>query len=319
VHPPSLTPDDIAQAAARIAPWVRRTPVVTLAAREADPTADRDAAPVVLKLECLQHAGSFKPRGAFHRLLTAEVPTSGVIAASGGNHGMAVAYAARALGHRAEIFVPEISPPIKVARLREFGATVHVVGREYVESLHASQARQRETGAAVVHAYDHFDVLAGQGTTGREFEQQVDGALDTVLVAVGGGGFVGGIAAWFAGRVRVIGVEPATSCALAAALEAGAPVDVPVSGLAADSLGARRVGELMFPIAQRWVERVVKVDDAAIRDAQRALWRDLRVVAEPGGAAAFAALRSGAYRPASARERVGVLVCGSNCDPTTVM
>jgi threonine dehydratase len=227
-----------------------------------------------------------------------------------------VAFAARALGYRAEIFVPEISAPVKQQRLRELGAVLTVTGSDYAAAYAACEVRQRETGALLVHAYDQPEVLAGQGTTAREFEAQSPG-LDTVLVAVGGGGFAGGIAAWFQGRVRVVAVEPETSCALHAALAAGAPVDVSVSGLAADSLGARRAGALAFEVARRYVERVVLVSDAQIRDAQRALWRELRVVAEPGGATALAALAAGAYRPA-AGERVGVLVCGANCDPGSV-
>lgn len=301
----------IEAAAERIAPHVRVTPVMTLPARESLLPGG-----VTLKLECLQHAGSFKPRGAFNRILSSAVPPSGVIAASGGNHGMAVAFASRALGLRAEIFVPEIASPVKIERLRALGAVVHVVGKEYAEALEAQTARQRETGALEVHAYDQDEVLAGQGTTGREFEHQVPD-LDTVLVAVGGGGFIGGIAGWYEGRTRVVGVEPATSRALHAALEAGRPVPVEVKGIAADSLGARQAGARMFPIAQRGVERVVLVDDAAIRSAQRLLWQEARIVAEPGGACALSALLSGAYRPA-AGERVGVLVCGANCDPASV-
>ncbi|MEI7967832.1 MAG: threonine/serine dehydratase [Betaproteobacteria bacterium] len=301
----------ILEAADRIAPHVRRTPVLALAPGDAG-----FRSPVFLKLECLQHVGSFKPRGAFNRILATEVPAAGVIAASGGNHGLAVAYAAGVLGHRAEIFVPEIAAPVKVQRLRELRATVNVVGRNYAEAWEACVARQRETGALVVHAYDQPEVLAGQGTVALEFEAQCPG-LDTVLVAVGGGGLIGGMAGWLGGRIRLIGVEPATSRALDAALQAGAPVDVEVSGIAADSLGARRVGSGMFPLARDHVERVVLVDDDAIRAGQRALWRTLRVVAEPGGAAAFAALASGAWQP-SPGERVGVLVCGANCDPASV-
>jgi threonine dehydratase len=301
----------IEAAAVRIAPYVRRTPVV-----EVEPAAFGSPSAVVLKLECLQHVGSFKPRGAFNRILSAVPPEAGVVAASGGNHGLAVAYAASVLGLRAEVFVPTISQPVKLERLRTLGAQVDVTGSNYAEALAASEARQRETGALVVHAYDQEEVLAGQGTAGLELEAQAPG-LDTVLVGVGGGGFIGGIAAWYAGRTKVVGVEPETSCALHAALAAGQPVDVQVSGIAADSLGARSVGKLVFPIAQRHVERVVLVSDAEIRAAQRRLWRELRIVAEPGGAAALAALQAGKYRPARG-ERVGVLVCGANCDPASV-
>jgi threonine dehydratase len=302
---------EIEAAATRIAPHVRRTPVI-----EADAAALGTPAPVVLKLECLQHAGSFKPRGAFNRILSAPVPAAGVIAASGGNHGLAVAHAARKLGHRAEIFVPTIAAPVKIEGLRALGADVRIIGANYAEAYAASVERQRETGALVVHAYDQPEVLAGQGTTAREFEQQA-GRLDTVIVAVGGGGFIGGIAAWCGSRMRVVGVEPETSCALHAALSAGTPVDVEVSGIAADSLGARRVGSLMFALAREHVERVVLVNDREIRAAQVALWRELRIIAEPGGAAATAALLAGRYRP-EPDERVGVLVCGANADLTAV-
>ena len=302
---------EIEAAATRIAPHVRRTPVI-----EVDAATFGTPAAVMLKLECLQHAGSFKPRGAFNRILSAAVPATGVIAASGGNHGLAVAHAARKLGHRAEIFVPSIAAPVKIEGLRALDADVRIVGANYAEAFAASADRERATGALVVHAYDQAEVLAGQGTTAREFEEQT-GGLDTVIVAVGGGGFIGGITAWFAGRTRVVGVEPETSCALHAAMAAGAPVDVEVSGIAADSLGARRVGSLMFPLARDHVDRVVLVSDREIRAAQVALWRRLRIIAEPGGAAATAALLTGRYRP-EPDERVGVLVCGANADPTAI-
>jgi threonine dehydratase len=304
-------PDAIRDAAQRIAPHVRVTPVIDVPAGTF-----ALAHPLTLKLECLQVTASFKPRGAFNRMLSAAVPASGVIAASGGNHGIAVAYAAKTLGHRAEIFVPEVISPAKVARLKELGAAVNITGKVYGDALAASQERAAETGALVLHAYDQPEILAGQGTVAREFAGQSP-ELDTVLVAVGGGGLIGGMAAWYRGKTKLVGVEPATSRALHAALEAGKPVDVEVNGVAADSLGARRVGALMFPLAREFIERVVLVDDDAITAAQKALWRALRVVAEPGGAAALAAVLSGAYRPA-AGERVGVLVCGANCDPASV-
>lgn len=308
----TISPDDIERAAARIAPHVRETPVMPL-----ERGAFGVAAPVTLKLELLQHTGSFKPRGAFNRILSSQVPAAGVIAASGGNHGLATAFAARSLGHRAEIFVPEISSPVKIARLRDYGATVNVGGASYAEALAASEARAKETGALVVHAYDQPEVLAGQGTVGREFEHQAP-KLDTILVAVGGGGLIGGIAAWYRGRTRIVGVEPEAAPSLARALEAGAPVDVAVGGVAADSLGAKRVGSLMFAIAQKHVERVVLVADDAIRAAQRALWETLRIAPELGGATALAALLSGAYKPERG-ERVGVLVCGGNVDPAQLV
>ena len=303
---------DIEAAWTRIAPRVRKTPVIELAGG----TFERLTTPLTLKLECLQVAGSFKPRGAFNRMLGAPVPKSGVIAASGGNHGIAVAHAAKMLGHRAEIFVPEVISAAKVARLKELGAAVNIVGKVYGDALAASQKRAAETGALVLHAYDQPEILAGQGTVAREFEQQAP-EVDTVLVAVGGGGHIGGMAAWYRGKTKLIGVEPRTSCALWTALEAGEPVDVEVSGVAADSLGAWRVGELMLPLAKEFVQRVVLVDDVAIVAAQKALWRAIRIVAEPGGAAALAAVLSGAYTPAP-DERVGILVCGANCDPGSV-
>jgi threonine dehydratase len=272
--------------------------------------------PVTLKLELLQHAGSFKPRGAFNRLLSAALPASGVIAASGGNHGAAVAYAARALGVPAEVFVPELTPPAKVARIASYGARVVQGGETYAEALAASRTRQAQIGALEVHAYDHPAVLAGQGTVGREFE--LDAAeLTHVLVATGGGGLIGGIAAWYAGSAAVVSVEPEACPALHDALRAGQPVTAPVGGLAADSLGARQVGGLMFPIAASYVTAAVLVSDAAIGAAQQLLWDRLRLIAEPGGATALAALLSRAFVPPDGA-RVGVLVCGANTDPAKV-
>jgi threonine dehydratase len=301
-----MTREEIEAAARRIEAHVRVTPCVALDG-------------LVLKLEGLQHSGSFKARGAFNSLLSQPVPEAGVIAASGGNHGAAVAYAAQALGKAAEIFVPEIASPAKLQRIRDCGARVIVTGATYAEAFAACEARQRESGALLVHAYDQAATLAGQGTVAREFLAQAPG-LDSLLVAVGGGGLIGGMAAWCAavGGPKVVAVEPESCATLHAALEAGRPVDVPVSGLAADSLGARRVGRLMFPIAQTAVARSVLVEDGAIKEAQRHLWRELRVVAEPGGAAALAALLSGRYAPAKG-ERVGVLICGANCDPASVV
>lgn len=304
----------IETAAARIAGRVRVTPVIEL---ERGAFGLAPAVAVTLKLESLQHAGSFKPRGAFNRVLAqAALPAAGLIAASGGNHGAAVAHVARALGVRAEIFVPEIVAPAKLARLRDDGADVRIGGRDYAEALAACEARRAASGALPVHAYDDADVVAGQGTLARELEAQVP-QLDTVLVAVGGGGLIGGVAAWYAGRVRVVGVEPHGCATLRRALDAGAPVDVPVSGLAAGSLGARRIGSIGFALAQAHVADAVLVDDDAIRAAQHALWRELRVFAEPGGATALAALLAGAYRPAPG-ERVGVIVCGGNGDPAAL-
>ncbi len=297
----------IQNAGRRIAPHVRRTPVIALEAG-----AFNLDARIFLKLESLQHTGSFKPRGAFNCILSAKVPEAGVIAASGGNHGAAVAFAAQKLGHRAEIFVPTISPANKVERLRQYGAEVRVTGRDYAEALAASRKRAAETGALAIHAYDDERVLAGQGTMGMELEEQVRG-LDSVLIAVGGGGLIGGVACWYRDRVRLVSVEPARAPSLHKALDTGHVVDVDVGGVAADSLGARRVGQLMFPIAQKFVSSALLVSDEQIVHAQTILWRSLRLIAEPGGATALAALLSGIYRP-RAGERVGVVICGGNAE-----
>jgi len=292
-----IDPGGIADVAKLIASYVRRTPVL-----------DLDG--VRLKLELLQHAASFKTRGAFANLLSREVPRAGVVAASGGNHGAAVAYAAMRLGIPAKIFVPSISSPMKIERIRSYGAQLVVGGERYADALAASEEWMLESGALPVHAFDQPETLLGQGTLGMEIAEQVPG-VDTVLVAVGGGGLIGGIAAWFAGSARIVAVEPEGAPTLAMAMKAGMPVDAPTGSIAADSLAPRRVGELMFPIAQRFVERVVLVSDDAIERAQRALWHGATLVAEPGGAAAYAALLSGAYTPARG-ERVCVVVSGGN-------
>jgi threonine dehydratase len=289
-----------------IAPHTRVTPIVRVDA------ADFGLPPCSLtfKLEQLQHAGSFKTRGAFANLLLREPPASGVVAASGGNHGAAVAYAAMRLGIPARIFVPTVSSPAKVERIRSFGASLTVTGERYADALAASEVSAAETGAMMVHAFDQRETLLGQATLGMEWAGQAPD-LDTVLVAVGGGGLIGGVAAWYARGLRVVGVEPEGAPTLSHALAAGRPVDSPAEGIAADSLAPRRVGELMFPIARDFVDRVVLVTDAAILRAQQALWDTMRVVAEPGGAAPFAALLSGRYLP-SPSERVGVLISGGN-------
>src|SRR5579885_734875 len=302
-----ITRIEIEDAAGRIAGRVRTTPIVHLEAGIWGLDGH-----LVLKLEQLQHTGSFKPRGAFNRILSHTVPTAGVIAASGGNHGLAVAYVAQQLGYRAEIFVPESCPEVKVEKLRYYGADVHITGSVYAEALIASEARAVETGALVIHAYDQPEVVTGQGTLGREFMQQVP-ELDTLLIAVGGGGLIAGVAAWFRGTARVIGVEPEHAPSLATALKAGEPVDVDVSGVAVDALGARCVGNLAYSIARQYVDRVILVSDEAIRQAQRTLWRDLRLITEPGGATAISALLGGYYHPAP-DERVGIVVCGGNAD-----
>jgi threonine dehydratase len=302
-----VTRESIAAAYGRIAPHVRRTPVLAL-----PDGAFGLANPISLKLELLQHAGSFKARGAFNTLTAMRAPPAGVAAASGGNHGAAVAYAAGRLGVKARIFVPEISSPAKVAKIRAFGAEVVQQGARYADALALCEAYQAESGAAGIHAYDAWPTIEGQGTTALEWEGQAE-TLDTVLIATGGGGLVSGMAIWFAGRTKVVAVEPSGSRALHAALEAGRSVDVAVDSIAADSLGARSVGDRVHAVASRHVDHVALAPDDAIRRAMQALWSDFRIATEPGGAAALAALLSGAYRPAPG-ERVGVLVCGGNVD-----
>ena len=292
----------IAACRAQIEPYVRRTPVLD--------AGTLGAAHVSLKLEFLQHSGSFKARGAFANLTMRDIPKAGMVAASGGNHGAAVAYAAQKLGKPAKIFVPQISSPAKVERIRSYGADLVVGGAAYADALAASEAWATESGALRVHAYDQRETLLGAGTVGLEVEEQV-GDVETVIAAVGGGGLLGGIAAALGGRVRVIGVEPEGCPTLHRALQAGHPVDAEVGGIAADSLGARRVGALMFPIAQAHVAQVVLVSDDDIRAAQRQLWSSYRIVAEPGGAAAFAAVAAGRYA-ARAGERIAVVVSGAN-------
>ena len=296
----------IEQTHSLIRPYIRLTPVAELTGADFG----LPAFPLTLKLELFQHAGSFKTRGAFTNLLTRAIPEAGVVAASGGNHGAAVAYAAMRLGVKARIFVPIVSSPAKVKRIRGYGADLVVGGDRYADALAASQAWVAQSGALAVHAFDQEETLLGQGTIALELSRQAP-RLDTLLVSVGAGGLIGGIAAWCAGTPRVIGVEPEAAPTLTKALAAGKPVDAEAGGIAADSLAPRRVGELMFPIAQAHIVRVVLVSDAAIRQAQEALWEGLRVVAEPGGAAAFSALLSGAYVPGGG-ERVGVVVSGGN-------
>jgi threonine dehydratase len=311
--PASTTPlqnaidrDAITRTHQLIRPHVRRTPIVEIDASDCG----LGAGPVVFKLELLQHSGSFKTRGAFTNLLMREVPKAGVVAASGGNHGAAVAFAAMKLGKPARIFVPRVCSPSKMERIRGYGADLVVSGELYADALAASQDWVKQSGALALHAYDQVETLLGQGTVGLEFEEQ-DPNLDTLLVAVGGGGLIGGIASWYSNRIKLVGVEPETAPTLTRALQAGHPVDAEAGGIAADSLAPKRVGELMFPIAQKLVTSVVLVSDEAIQSAQKVLWNTLRLVAEPGGAAAFAALLSGQYRPAPG-ERVGVVLCGGN-------
>jgi threonine dehydratase len=299
----------IAKAHELIRGYVRQTPVMEL------PTgAFGVSQPLSLKLELMQHAGSFKTRGAFNTLLSSQLGPVGVAAASGGNHGAAVAYAAQQLGIPARIFVPEISSPAKIAKIREFGAEVVVQGARYADALALCEAYREQTGATGIHAYDAWPTIEGQGTCALEWERQTH-SLDTVLVAVGGGGLISGTALALEGRVKVVGVEPEGSAALFHSLAAGHPVDVEINSIAADSLGARNTGARVHAVAARAVERVVLVPDEAIRLAMRRLWTDMRIASEPGGACALAALLCGAYMPAKG-ERVGVLVCGGNVELT---
>ncbi|GHH63070.1 threonine dehydratase [Streptosporangium violaceochromogenes] len=298
--------EDVERAAERIAGRVRRTPVL-----EVRPG-------VFLKLESTQHTGSFKVRGAFNRVLAAgRLPGAGVIAASGGNHGLAVAHVAGALGVRAEIFVPTVSSPVKVAGLRALGAEVTQTGAVYAEAYEASLKRVAETGALEIHAYDQADVVAGQGTVGLEVLEQTRG-VDTVVVAVGGGGLIAGVTAALGGRARVVAVEPELIPTLNRALQEGGPVQVGVAGVGADALGAGRIGEIAYEITSAAGVESVLVSDEAIDEARRELWRSCRIAAEHAGAAALAALRSGAYVPAPG-ERVAVIVCGANTDPATLL
>jgi len=301
-----LNPATISAALSRIKRHIRETPVVEIDGADFGIAETR----LVFKLEQLQHSGSFKARGAFANLLLRDIPPAGVTAASGGNHGAAVAFAARALGVKAKIFVPTVSSPAKIERIRGYGTELVITGERYADALAASETWVARSGSLPIHAFDQTETMLGTGTLGCELERQA-GPLDTVLVAVGGGGLIAGVAAWYQRRARVVGVEPEASPTLFRALEAGRPVDAETGGIAADSLSPRRVGELVFPIAQALVDRVVLVRDAAIVAAQRALWDVVRIVAEPGAAAPLAALLSGAYVPAPG-ERVGVVVSGAN-------
>lgn len=295
---------EIDTAAVRIHGHVRRTPVLQT---------DAFAMPMELKLEQMQHTGSFKPRGAFNTVLSGEVPAAGLVAASGGNHGAAVGFAASRLGHRASIFVPKIAGPAKIALIERTGADLHVVEGAYADALAQAQAHEARTGAGQIHAYDAVPTVAGQGTVLREWEEQGLQA-DTVLIAVGGGGLIAGALAWLNGRRKVVAVEPETCATLSQARKAGRPVDVDVCGVAANALGARRIGQICFDLAQAQQVQSVTVTDDAITLAQRALWQDLRQLVEPAGAAALAAIMSGAYVP-QAGEKIAVLVCGGNIAP----
>jgi threonine dehydratase len=306
IQPSSIDPKQIQEVEKRIRPFIRRTPVITIEGSDIG----LGSKPLHLKLELFQHSGSFKTRGAFANMLLRSVPDSGVVAASGGNHGAAVAYAAMKLQKPARIFVPSIASPAKMDRIRSYGAHLVIAGERYADSLNESERWQSQSGALPIHAYNDVETILGQGTVGLEFEQQVP-ELDTVLIAVGGGGLIGGIASWYQNKVQIVGVEPEQAPTLTYAMQAGKPVDAPAGGIAADSLAPKQVGELMFPIAQKFVKQVVLVSDEAILEAQKILWEKMRIASEPGGAAALAALISGRYIP-NHQERIGVLVCGGN-------
>jgi threonine dehydratase len=313
-----ISRDDIQRTYEAILPYIRRTPVLRAALADLDGSDGSDGpAPglaVTLKLEQLQCAASFKARGAFANLLLRTVPEAGVVAASGGNHGVAVAYAAHRRRVPAKIFVPTVSAPAKIERIRRLGADLEVTGERYADALAAAQDWERDSGAMSVHAYDQRETILGQGTLGLELAGQ-DTDVDTVLVPVGGGGLIAGVASWFAGTVRVIGVEPLGAPTLTRARAEGRPADAPAGSVAADALAPRRVGELVFPITQRYVEDVVLVDDASILTAQRALWQGLRVAAEPAASVGMAALLAGAYKPAPG-EQVAVVISGANMAPS---
>ena len=289
-----------------IRPHIRRTPILEVDGADFG----LDSIKIVFKLELFQHSGSFKARGAFTNILTREVPAAGVVAASGGNHGAAVAYAAMKLRKPATIFVPSVASPAKLDRIRSYGAELVIAGDRYAESLEASEEWTARSGALPIHAYEAIETLLGQGTLGMELEEQAP-KLDSLLVAVGGGGLIGGVTAWYQDRVKMVAVEPTAAPTLDYALRAGQPVDAPAGGIAADSLAPRQVGQLMFPIVQQYVHEVVLISDDEIVAAQKSLWETIRVAAEPGGAAAFAALLSGRYKPQPGA-RVGVIVCGGN-------
>ena len=308
-----ISRDDIRRCYEVIRPYIRRTPVVQVELSELDESAPALPA-ATLKLEQLQCAGSFKARGAFTNLLLRDVPAAGVVAASGGNHGVAVAYAARRRGVPAKIFVPTVSAPAKIERIRRLGADLVVTGDRYADALAAAQEWVRSSGAMSVHAYDQRETILGQGTVGLELAEQA-GALDTVLVPVGGGGLISGVASWFTGDVRVIGVEPDGAPTLSYARAEGRPVDAPAGSVAADALAPRQVGELVFPITQAYVDDVVLVDDASILAAQRALWQAFRIAAEPAASVGIAALLTGAYKPAPG-EQVAVVISGANMSPS---
>jgi threonine dehydratase len=311
-EPSVLSQERITATEQVIRPHIRRTPILEVDGSDFG----LDFIQIVFKLELFQHSGSFKARGAFTNMLTREVPRVGVVAASGGNHGAAVAFAAMKLDQPATIFVPSVASPAKLDRIRSYGAELVITGERYADSLEASEIWRAKSGALPIHAYEGTETLLGQGTLGLELEEQSP-RLDSLLVAVGGGGLIGGVASWYQNRIKLVAVEPMEAPTLHRALSAGHPVDSPAGGIAADSLAPRQVGRQMFPIAQQYVREVVLVSDEEILEAQKKLWETVRVVAEPGGAAAFAALLSGRYK-AEPGSRVGVVVCGGNTDQVSI-
>ncbi|GAA4330644.1 threonine/serine dehydratase [Variovorax defluvii] len=299
---------------ARVPHFLRKTPLWKLPGRALGIEVPR--VEVWLKLEHLQVSGSFKARGMMSRLLANDIPASGAIVASGGNAGIATAAAAGALGVPCEVFLPTVSPEAKRARLRALGATVVVGGQAYADALAACLSRQRESGALLTHAYDQAEVVAGAGTLGREIEEE-GGLPDSVLVSVGGGGLIGGLTAWFERRSRVVALEPERAPTLFRAREAGEPVDVDVSGIAADSLGARRIGSFAWDITQRHLHDALLLSDESIRAAQSWMWKELKLAVEPAAALPLAALHDGRYRPREG-EKICLIVCGANVDPATL-
>ena len=296
-----VTAKDVSHAWTRIKPHVLRTPVLET---------DVFGMPLTLKLEQMQHTGSFKVRGAMNSLLSMDVPKAGLVAASGGNHGAAVAWAAARLGHRARIYVPELAGDAKINLIQSLGADLVVVPGAYANALEQALSYEKDSGAAQIHAFDALGTVAGQGTVMAEWEEQ--GLMaDTVLIAVGGGGLIGGAMAWFEGRRKLVGVEPFNAPTLTQALEHGPQTTVEVSGLAANALGAKQAGRICYDLARATGTNCINVEDEAIAEAQKRLWSALRLVVEPAGAAALAALLSGAYRPQK-DERLAVLLCGAN-------
>ena len=308
----AISQTEITTAYGRIKDYIRKTPVFDCTANELGL-----GFPINLKLESIQHAGSFKTRGAFNNLLSADTKIDGFTAASGGNHGAAVAFACQALGFKSKIFVPKISSPVKIDRIRRYNADVHVEGDLYSDAAKLCEEFQLSSGFINIHPYDSVTTIAGQGTLALEWENQVPD-LDTILVAIGGGGLISGIGSWYNNRTKIIGVEPQNSNALFAAVNNGKPTEISVNSVAADSLGAKIAGELTYKVVTETVDDFVLVEDKEIIRAQSLLWSEFQIIAEPGGATALAALISGKYTPKSS-EKVGVLICGGNANLESII